>query len=65
MGKLFLIIVEDVDVEVLMLLVVNKLCGVLNVCVFKVFGFGDRCKVMLGDIVILIGGIMISDELGL
>lgn len=55
-GKLFLIIVEDIEGEVLMILVVNKLRGVLNIAVVKVLGFGDRRKEMFKDIVILIGG---------
>jgi len=57
-------VVEDVEGEVLLMIVVNKICGMFNVVVVKVFGFGDCCKVMFGDIVVFIGGEVISEELG-
>ena len=46
-------------------LVVNKLRGVLNVCTVKAPGFGDRRKAMLGDMAVLTGGTVISEDLGL
>ena len=58
-----LIIAEDVDGEALAACILNKLRGQVQVAAVKAPGFGDNRKSILGDIAILTGGTVFTDEL--
>ena len=64
-GKKLVIIAEDIEVEALTTLILNKLRGTFTCVGVKAPGFGDRRKEMLTDIATLTGGQVISSELGL
>ncbi|KPV74917.1 uncharacterized protein RHOBADRAFT_66504 [Rhodotorula graminis WP1] len=58
-----LIVAEDIDGEALAACILNKLRGQLQVAAVKAPGFGDNRKSILGDLAILTGSTVFTDEL--
>jgi chaperonin GroEL len=62
--KDLVLIADDVEGDALANLILNKLKGTFNAIAVKAPAFGDRRKDMLGDIAILTGATVISEDLG-
>ncbi len=63
--KDLVIIADDVEGEALSTFIVNRLRGTFNVLAVKAPGYGDRKKDMLADIATVVGGQVISNEVGM
>lgn len=63
--KELVIIADDIEGEALTTFIVNKLRGTFSVLAIKAPGYGDRKKEMLADIATVVGGTVISDEIGM
>ncbi len=62
--KELVIIADDIDGEALTTFIVNRLRGSFNVLGIKAPGYGDRKKELLADIAVVVGGEVISEEVG-
>ncbi|MFA6502766.1 MAG: chaperonin GroEL [Candidatus Paceibacterota bacterium] len=63
--KDLVIIADDIEGDALSTFIVNKLRGTFNVLAIKAPGYGDRKKDMLADIATVVGGQVISNEVGM
>lgn len=62
--KELVIIADDVEGDALSTFIVNKLRGTFSVLAVKAPGYGDRKKEMLADIAAVVGGQVITEEVG-
>jgi chaperonin GroEL len=63
--KELVIIADDVEGDALSTFIVNKLRGAFSVLAIKAPGYGDRKKEMLADIATVVGGQVISGDVGI
>ncbi len=63
--KELVIIADDVEGDALSTFIVNKLRGSFSVLAIKAPGYGDRKKDMLADIATVVGGKVITEEVGI
>ncbi len=63
--KELVIIADDVEGDALSTFIVNKLRGAFSVLAVKAPGYGDKKKEMLSDIATVVGGQIISGDVGI
>ncbi|MFI5260531.1 MAG: chaperonin GroEL [Candidatus Paceibacteria bacterium] len=63
--KELVIIAEDIEGDALSTFILNKLRGTFSVLAIKAPGYGDKKKDMLADIATVVGGQVISNDLGM